>query len=121
MTKPTTVDEYVDAAPEVRLPVLRRLRELALANAPDATEGLKWSHPAYWTSTILFVFSGHKEHASIVFTPSTRVAFDDELTGFETGAGSVRLPYDRPLPEDLIARMIRYRVRELAEDGVTWR
>jgi hypothetical protein len=43
--------------------------------------------------TILLVFAGYAEHANFVFTPSTREAFADELSGFRTGKGSVQLPH----------------------------
>ncbi|MDQ2624364.1 MAG: DUF1801 domain-containing protein, partial [Actinomycetota bacterium] len=74
-TKPTTVEEYIAAAPIERQNRLRELRALSLEHAPDAIEGLKWNSPAYWTETILFVFSGHAKHSNVVFTPSTLEAF----------------------------------------------
>lgn len=118
--KPETVDEYIESFPEDAQAVLRELREISLANAPQTTEGLKWGNPAYWVETILFVFSGHKDHANFVFTPSTREAFADELPGFKTGKGSVQLPYTDPVPIELLGRMIEYRIRELETDGVKW-
>ncbi|WP_300343873.1 hypothetical protein [Nesterenkonia sp.] len=48
-------------------------------------------------------------------------AFDDELTDFETGKGSVKLPYTlSQLPADLLTRMIRYRIAEHVDGGVKW-
>ena len=87
---------------------------------PEATEELKWGHPAYSLETILFVFSGHNNHANLVFTPSTRQAFADELSGLTTGKGSVQLPYADPLPTALLTRMIEHRIKEFELEGVRW-
>ena len=119
-TKPTTVDDYVESFPAPAQQRLRELRDLSRANAPQAVEGLKWGNPAYWLDTILFVFSGHKEHANFVVTPTTLSAFTDEVAGYQTGKGSVQLPYDEPVPTDLLARMIVHRIREWEQQGVRW-
>lgn len=122
MSKPTTVDDYIDSFPTPAREHLQALRALACSAAPEAAEELKWGDPAYSHEhgTILFIFSGHKAHANFVFTPSTREAFTSELTRFRTGKGSVQLPYDQHVPTDLLARMIEYRIREFEIDGVKW-
>lgn len=114
------VEDYIGSFPELAQERLRELRELCRTHAPDAVEGLKWGHPAYSTGTILFVFSGHRNHANIVFTPSTLNAFVDELGGYSTGKGSVKLPYEEPVPTEVLGRMITHRIREYADEGVTW-
>jgi uncharacterized protein YdhG (YjbR/CyaY superfamily) len=69
---------------------------------------------------ILFMLSAHKAHASVAFTPSTREAFAEQLTGFETGKGTVKLPYDQPPPTALLKAMIEHRVIEFERDGMKW-
>lgn len=120
MTKPETVDQYIASFPDFAQSRLQELRVLALDNAPEAVEEIKWGHPAYSAGTILFVFSGHGKHANIVFTPSTLTSFAHELDGYGTGKGSVRLPYGEPIPQEVLARMIAYRVREYEEEGIGW-
>lgn len=118
--KPLTVEEYLERFPEPAAALLRQLRELSLSAVPDAVEGLKWGNPAYSLGTILFIFAGYKNHANFVFTPSAREAFAADLTGFTTGKGSVQLPYTDPVPEELLGRMMRYRVEEFKNQGVLW-
>lgn len=102
--------------------MVKQLRALASEAAPDASEAIKWGHPAWVhpSGRILFMISGHTKHANFTFTPSTREAFDADLAGFATGKGSVKLPYAQPVPGDLLRRMIAFRVREHEEDGVLW-
>ncbi|NGO80252.1 DUF1801 domain-containing protein [Streptomyces sp. YC504] len=122
MSKPTTVDEYLEDFAGPGRELLDQVCALARAAVPDATGAIKWGHPAWVhpSGTILFALSGHKQHANVVFTPSTREAFDAELTPFETGKGSVKLPYGEPVPAELLGRMMAYRVREHEVDGVKW-
>lgn len=118
--KPVSVEQYIAGFPPEARRRLVELRDLSRAHAPNATEELKWGNPAYSMGVILFVFSGHKAHANMVFTPSTLQAHLAELEGFDTGKGSVRLPYDQPIPDRMLAKMIEYRIRELRDEGVKW-
>lgn len=122
MSKPTTFAEYRAAFSGESLHLLDALHRLSRETVPDGVEAIKWGHPAilHPSGMILFVFSAHQHHASVAFTPSTRQAFAQELEGFETGKGSVKLPYGTPVPTDLLARMIAYRITEYERDGVTW-
>lgn len=118
--KPQNVDQYLSQFDESKARLLRQLRDLCRTAAPEATEQLKWGQPAYSLDRILLVFSGHAKHANMTFTPSTKEAFADELADFETGKGSVKLPYDAELPRELLLRMMNYRVTELTRDNVNW-
>jgi uncharacterized protein YdhG (YjbR/CyaY superfamily) len=122
MGRPQTIDEYLEGFTGQARELLERLRALARAAVPAASEAIKWGHPAWVhpSGTILFVVSGHAEHANIVFTPSTREAFDADLADFATGKGSIKLPYGQPIPDDLLRRMIAFRVREHEDHGVLW-
>ena len=120
-SKPTTVDEYIASFDgELNRAFLTRLRELSRAAAPQAEESLKWGGPGYAFGSILFVFAGYKRHANFVFTPSTKEAFADRLQDFDTGKGSIKLPYDDEIPTELLTEMIAHRIREFEVDGVKW-
>ncbi|MDK8434401.1 MULTISPECIES: DUF1801 domain-containing protein [unclassified Brevibacterium] len=121
LSRPGNVDEYIETFEDAeKRDFLRRLRDLSRAGAPTAGEGLKWGNPSYFLDTILFAFAGYSKHANFVFTPSTKEAFADRLTDFETGKGSIKLYYDRAIPAELLTEMIAYRIREFEVDGVKW-
>ena len=122
MFKPTTIDEYINTALPAGRTLLSELRKLSRDAVPDAVEQIKWGHPAYVhpDGVILFMFSGHKTHASLAFTPSTRAAFETELTGYRTGKGTIALPYNTTPPRPLLTKMIEFRVREHEHHGVNW-
>jgi uncharacterized protein YdhG (YjbR/CyaY superfamily) len=93
-----TVDEYIDRFTGPGREILEQLRDLARETVPQASEAIKWGHPAWVhpSGTILFMVSGHARHASVAFTPSTRAEFDADLAGYATGKGTVKLPLTRP-------------------------
>ncbi|GIJ46966.1 hypothetical protein Val02_38520 [Virgisporangium aliadipatigenens] len=117
-----SVDEYVDGLDGPKRALVDELHALAREAVPDASVAIKWGHPAWIhpSGTILFMISTHAKHVNFALTPSTREAFDEELTGYETGKGFVKLPYGKPPPSDVLRRMIEYRVREHEDDGVLW-
>ena len=121
--KPKTADEYIDNFPEAQKAKLAELRKIIRTALPDTTEVLKWGAPATIDKDgmILIVFSGHKHHMNLVGTPSTREAFESELSSYETGKGSIKLPYDKPLPTKLIKDFVLYRAKEYRESGVKWK
>lgn len=120
--KPKTVDEYIANFPDNQKTKLTEIRKIIRSSLPDTTETLKWGAPAIIDKDgmILVVFSGHKQHMNLVGTPSTREAFQDELSGYETGKGSIKLSYDQPLPAKLIEKFVLYRAIEYREKGVKW-
>jgi uncharacterized protein YdhG (YjbR/CyaY superfamily) len=122
VSRPATIDDYITAVPEPGRARVIEIRDLCRGAAPHATEAIKWGHPAYLhpEGVILFMFSAHKAHVSLAFTPSIRTAFADDLGSYQTGKGTVAVPYDAPLPTALIRRMIEARLREYEQQAVKW-
>lgn len=120
--KPKTVDEYIANFPDDQKAKLSEIRKIIKSALPDTTEALKWGAPATLDKDgmILVVFSGHKQHMNLVGTQSTKEAFKDKLSDYETGKGSIKLPYDKPLPTQLIEDFVTYRAKEYRNDGVKW-
>jgi Uncharacterized conserved protein len=119
-TKPTTVIEYINAAPKEAQKRLNELRAILRKVAPKATETLKWGSPVFEENRILFAYAAFKSHINFMPTPSAMKAFEKELADYTTGKGSIQFPYDRPLPKVLITKIAAFRVKELKEKDVRW-
>ena len=121
--KPTTVDEYLNSFSDQQKAKLAEIRKIIRSALSGTTEELKWGAPAMIDKDgmILIVFSGHKQHINLVGTPSTKAAFEKELAEYETGKGSIRLQYDKPLPTKLIEKFVLYRAKEYRENGIKWK
>jgi uncharacterized protein YdhG (YjbR/CyaY superfamily) len=68
--------------------------------------------PAFDYKGVLVYYAAFKDHISFFPTGSGRFAFEDELAGYAGGKGTVQLPLDKPLPLDLITRIVKFRVEE---------
>jgi len=119
--KPTTVPEYIAAAPKPARAHLRAMRALIAASAPGATQSLKWGMPAFSYKRILVIFGAFKHHIGFFITPSVKRAFEKELAGYKTASSSVQLPFDRPLPKPLVRKLAAYRVKQERAKDAKWR
>ncbi len=120
-TKPLTIEEYIAAAPGEVQDKLRRLHECICAAAPGATEGLKWSMPAYSYKRILVTWAVFKNHIGFYPTPSAISAFAKSLAKYKTAEGSVQFPIDKLLPLPLITKMVKFRMQESLTIDAKWK
>jgi uncharacterized protein YdhG (YjbR/CyaY superfamily) len=111
---PATVDEYLATLPEDRRGPMEALRAAIRAAAPDAIEVIAYKMPAFRThGQFLVSYDAYKRHYSL-FPASDAVVetIGDELTSFLSGRGTIRFPADRPIPTDLVRRIVQVRVAE---------
>ena len=106
--KPRTVDEYIAAQDEAAQPKLRQLRAILRAAVPEAEERISWSMPTYWKGRNLIHFAASKKHLGLYPGGEATAVFAAELQDYDVSKGTIRLPYDRPLPAELIARIARW-------------
>lgn len=120
--RPTTIAEYIRAAPRAGQPHLRRLYAILKEVAPDAEETIKWGTPFFVEPRFLFAFSAHKTHCSFAPTAATLEAFRDALARHETTKGTLKLPYAQPVPEALVRKLAEHslRVVRARDDDSFW-
>jgi uncharacterized protein YdhG (YjbR/CyaY superfamily) len=109
----TEIDEYIAEFPPETQPVLREVRELIRASAPEATETISYAMPTFdLNGRHLVHFAGYARHIGFYPIPTGMEAFKEELSRYKTGKGSIQFPLDQPLPRDLIRRIVEFRVEE---------
>jgi uncharacterized protein YdhG (YjbR/CyaY superfamily) len=118
--RPTTVTEYINAAPEAAQAKLNEIRSILKEVAPDATEALKWGSPVFEEKRILFSYSAYKSHLNFMPTRSALEPFKEELAEYTTGKDTIQFPYDKPLPKALIVKIAAYRAWEVREKDSKW-
>jgi len=112
---PTIIDEYIAGFPPGVREILQKIRLTIREAAPDAQETIKYRMPTFTLKGNLVHFAAFKNHIGFYPVPSGIEAFKDELSGYVGGKGSVRFPLDRPIPYDLIDKIVRFRVQENME------
>lgn len=116
MAKYANVDEYMAALPDDRRSIMEQIRSTIRAAAPDAIEAIAYNMPAFrWQGRFLVSYEAYKRHYSIFpWTDGMVAELGEELTRYAVGKGTLRFPADRPIPLDLVTRIIEVRNREVA-------
>ena len=110
--RPTNVDEYIDQAPPQCHEYLCTMRAIVRMAAPEAEEVISWGMPSYKQLGIVVQFGGFKDHVSLFPGSEAIEIFASKLTDLKTSKGTIQFKLDRPLPEELITEIIKFRVNE---------
>ena len=107
------IDDYIAQFPPSTQVALNEMRALIRASAPEATERISYAMPTFdLNGRHLVHFAGFKNHVGFYPIPSAIEAFREELAPYKSGKGSAQFPLGRPLPADLIRRIVEFRVEE---------
>jgi len=106
------IEAYIAQFPSDVQQKLRMLRKIIREEAPEAEEKISYRMPTFVLHGDLVYFAGFKHHIGLYPLPSGVQAFLPELAAYRTGKASIQFPMDQPLPAELIARIVRFRVAE---------
>ena len=112
-----TVDEYLANTPEPAQSTLKHIRSVIRSVVPKAaTEVISYGIPMFKYKGMLVGYAAFKKHCSLFPTGSGVIEqFAKELRGYTTSKGTIQFPSDQPLPDALIKKIVRQRVRENRE------
>jgi len=114
MQKPTSVDQYLSWVPADHRSLLDQMRATIRAAAPGAEETISYGMPAFKLNDRFFCsYSDFKNHVSLFpATEYVRNQLGDEVTPYFAGKGTFRFRADKPLPADLVARIVALLLEE---------
>ncbi|HEY1024269.1 MAG TPA: DUF1801 domain-containing protein [Sphingobacteriaceae bacterium] len=113
-SKPGTIDEYIAGFPVNVQNVLEEVRRTVRDTIPDATECISYAIPTFkLNNTNLVHFAAFKNHIGFYPAPTGMEAFKHDFAGYQTGKGSVQFPLNEPMPLELIARIVKFRTKEV--------
>jgi len=111
--KPSTIDEYIASFPDDVQGILKTMRRTIKKAAPTAEETIRYQMPTFkLNGKNLVHFAAFKHHIGFYPIPSGITAFQKELSVYKQGKGSVQFPLDKPMPYDLVRRIVLFRVNE---------
>lgn len=109
------VEQYIRNFPKETQVLLGKVRTTVREAAPEAEESISYGMPAYKINgKPLVYFGGFKSHIGFYATPTGHSTFANELSRYKQGKGSVQFPLAKPIPFDLIRRIVTFRVKEIA-------
>jgi uncharacterized protein YdhG (YjbR/CyaY superfamily) len=108
-----STDEYIAAFPKSIQVILKELRQAIRDSAPDAEEIISYGIPTFdLNKKHLVHFAAYRNHIGFYPTSSGINAFKKDLSPFKTSKGTVQFPLDKPIPLELIKKIVKYRVKE---------
>ncbi|MCL2046959.1 MAG: DUF1801 domain-containing protein [Oscillospiraceae bacterium] len=107
-----TIDEYIKSFDPNIQKTLNEIRNFIKKEAPEATERISYKMPTFYLNGNLVHFAVFKDHYGFYPTSSGIDAFEKELAPYRTGKGTLRFPFDQPIPWDIIQKIIHFRVKE---------
>lgn len=116
MNKAQSVDEYIESAPENVQDRLIKLRKTIRNAVPDAEEKISYAIPYYHYKGRLVYFAYTKKHIGVyAITSPVLQKFKSELEGFVQSKGTIQFPYNKPLPFDLVEKIVKTQAKLFSE------
>ncbi len=114
---PKTVDEYLADIPQPAQSTLKHVRAVIRSVVPaETTEVITYGIPMFKFRGMLVGYAAFKKHCSLFPTGSGVLdRFEKELKGYRTSKGTIQFPSDKPLPDTLVKKIVKARVKENKE------
>ncbi|MDD1673501.1 MAG: DUF1801 domain-containing protein [Methanomicrobiales archaeon] len=111
-----SIDEYIQSFPPAVQKILEQLRTIIHEKAPGAVEAISYGMPTFKLNGNLVHFAAFEHHIGFYPTASGIEAFEKDLAPYKHAKGSVQFPLDKPIPYDLVKRIVQFRVKESIGD-----
>jgi uncharacterized protein YdhG (YjbR/CyaY superfamily) len=106
----TSIDEYIATFPAETQKILQEIRATIKAAAPEAEEKISYQMPTFFLKGNLVHFAAFKNHIGFYPAPQGIEEFKQELALYKGAKGSVQFPINKPMPLELITRIVKFRV-----------
>lgn len=112
-TAPKTIDEYMSNFPSDIQEILERIRAIIKKAAPKAEETISYGIPTFvLRHTYLIYFAAHKKHIALYPIPDGDASFNEELSAYRAGKGTLQFPLDKRIPYSLIRKIVKHSLQD---------
>jgi len=115
--KVESIEEYIRRFPEPVRERMEKIRRVVAEAAPGATEAISYGIPTFKLNGNLVHFGAFKDHIGFFPTSSGVAAFATEFSGYKQSRGTVQFPHTKPIPYELVGRVVRFRVEQQLGKG----
>ena len=116
--KSKNVNDYIKSFPKEIHPLLEKMRSAIKSVVPKAVEIISYNMPAYKMNNVLVYFAAYKNHIGLYPTSSGVSVFTKYLKAYKTSIGAIQFPIDKPLPVQLIKKIVKFRMLEDKERAI---
>lgn len=112
--KPETIDQYIALVPEEARNAMEEVRKAMQSADPSLEEGISYSMAAFkLNGKFIIYFAGYKKHIGVYPIPNDEPEFEKDFANYKTsGKGAIQFPLNKPMPVDLIIRIVKYRIKK---------
>ena len=108
----SNIDEYIAGFPETTQDILQKVRTTIRNSVPEAEEAISYGIPTFKLKGNLVHFAGYKNHIGFYPGAAGIETFKEELSQYKLSKGTVQFPIDKPIPFDLISKIVDFRVKQ---------
>lgn len=94
--------------------IMQKIRKVISNSAPDSIETMGYGVPAFKQKEYLVYYAAFKNHIGFYPTPKAIEKFKNELKEYDTAKGTIKFPLNKPIPYDLIEKIVKFRVKEVS-------
>lgn len=110
---PKNIDEYIAGFPDEVQAILQKIRSTIRKAAPNAEETISYKMPTFnLNGHYLVYFAAYKKHVAIYPVPAGDEKFNQEISAFQSGKGTLQFPLDQPIPYRLISKVVKFSVQD---------
>jgi uncharacterized protein YdhG (YjbR/CyaY superfamily) len=115
-----TIDQYIATLPEEAHKAMEEVRQAMQSVNPALEEGISYGIAAFkLDGKFLIYFAGYKKHIGIYPVPNDEPEFEKDFATYKTsGKGAIQFPLNKPMPLELIKRIVKYRIKNNQEKKV---
>ena len=108
-----SIDGYIAACSPAVQPILRKLRAtIRSAASSDVQETISYGIPAFTLHGTLVYFAAFKNHIGLYPPVRGNAKLQARLEPYAGPKGNLKFPLDRSIPYALIARIVKFRVKQ---------
>ena len=109
-----TIDAYHAAFDGDALTRMQTIRKIINEVVPGVEETISYQIPCFKYHGYLIYYCAFPKHISLShpYSDAFWEHFKADLAGYKTSKSVIQIPMDKPLPEALIRKMVRFRKKE---------
>ncbi len=117
MVSEQEIDDYLASLDEPKRTTLSQVRQTIVGVIPDAEQCISYGTPAFRLhGKVVAGFAAFKNHLSYLpHSGSVFTELRDDLAAYRTSSGALRFPIDKPLPADLVEKLIAVRINHVLQ------
>lgn len=115
LTTLQSIEEYIAGFPNEVQEILQKIRMTIKKAVPEAEETISYNMPTFnLRGQYLIYFAAYKKHIGLYPVPTGDKKFNEELSTYRAGKGTLQFPLDQPIPYNLISKIVKVRAKEVS-------